>query len=343
MVQLFFMSKTTYQIDIDGYIGDYAYSKRYVRNILENNKNNDVFARFNSLGGNLDHGLDIAERFRDHGNVTVDMFGFNASSSTLASLGAKKVRMSSAGFYLIHKCMNWIDIWGSKNADEIEQIIADLKKNKEENDKIDLIIAQQYSNKTGKTINEILPLMKVGGWLTANEAKEWGFIDEIIKSDEKINMASMEAKFNAFGLPTNRINTENLFTNIKNPVTMKRQFEKVNAILGVAELASTEEGVYVQETQLEAIENNVTTLQTDVATQTERANNAEADATAKANIIAERDNTIAQLNAQIANLQNGAGADNNDVTKDNDASGKNPMEEEFKIFNAANELYKALP
>ena len=60
------MSKTTYQIDIDGYIGDYAYSKRYVRNILENNKNNDVFARFNSLGGNLDHGIDIAERFRDH-------------------------------------------------------------------------------------------------------------------------------------------------------------------------------------------------------------------------------------------------------------------------------------
>lgn len=337
------MSKTTYQIDIDGYIGDYAYSKSYVRSILEQNANNAVFARFNSLGGNLDHGLDIADRFENHANVTVDMFGFNASSSTIASLGAKKVRISESGLYLIHKCMNWIDIWGSKNADEIEQIIEDLKKNKEENDKIDLVIANKYSKKTGKTINEILPLMKVGGWLNAKEALEWGFVDEIIQSAEKINMADMQNKINAFGLPTNSLFKENIFTNPKSPVTMNKQFQKINAILAVQEMASTEEGVFLQEEQLETIETTVTTLEANVTTERERANNAEALNTTHAETISQRDATIADLTAQVEALTKAPGASSNGVVKNNDGAGSKDTDDFYATLQSATELYKALP
>lgn len=347
------MAKNTYNIDIDGYIGEWYYSKRYVRQELEKS-NDEVFrVRMNSLGGQLDHGLDISDRFSDHGNVEVDLFGFNASAATLATLGAKTVRMSASGFYLIHKVMNWIDIWGSKNADEIATIITELEANKQENEKMDLVIAQKYSDKTGKSINELLDLMKVGGWLNATEAKEWGFVDEIIKSKDKVNMQEMQNKLNAFGLPTNMIRKENLFTNkIEQP--MKKQFIKVNAILGVEKLESTEEGVYLNEAQIEALDTKVNELETSVTTEKENARLAtekvataeQKENEAKAEVV-EKEKKINKLTAEIKTLKGTAGDGTSSVVKENDVTDTDHAVDSAASFTScaksAKEMYDMLP
>lgn len=339
------MSKNKYQIDIDGYIGEYQYSKRFVKNELSKYPGQLVRVRINSMGGSLDHGLDIAERFGEHGNVEVELFAMNASAATLATLKAKKVSMSSSGFYLIHKVMNWVDVWGNMNADEIAQVIEDLNKNKEENQKMDLVIAQMYSEKTGKSLNEMLNLMKIGGWLNATEAKEWGFIDEIINVKEKINLGEMSNKLNAFGLPTNFISKSNFFTNIKTSEPMNKQPLKINAILKVEQLESTEtDGVFLNEAQIETIDKEIETLEGRVNTLTTEKTNAEQRATTAETQVTEKDNEIADLKTQIENMKKNPGATTTTgVGKETDSKTDEVEDEFFNTASAAKSLYDVLP
>ena len=140
-----------YEIDIDGAIGAYGYSKQYVRAALEKHKNKPVNVRINSLGGSLNDALDMAARFNEHGQVTVYMFGYCASAATVASLGAAKVVIDENAFYLAHKVMNWVDIWGLLNADEMQATIEELEANKRDNEKMDLVLARMYAKKSGPT------------------------------------------------------------------------------------------------------------------------------------------------------------------------------------------------
>jgi ATP-dependent protease ClpP protease subunit len=190
-------------IVVDGYIGPYQFSKQYIRNELSGNTKNPVTVQISSLGGNVDHALNIHDQFAEHGNVTAELSAFVASSATLIALGAKEVRMNENSFYLIHKPMNWVDAWGSMNEDDIEAMIAKLEKSKQELAKITLQLAKMYVKKTGKSLNAILDLMKEETWLTAEEAKEWGFIDEIYAAEETQNFldTKMVAMITASGYP----------------------------------------------------------------------------------------------------------------------------------------------
>ncbi len=191
----------TYNLNIDDYIGRWGYSKQYVRNQLAGLKGKPVNVRISSLGGAVDDGLDIRQQFVDHGNVTAYLYGLVASSATIAALGAKKVCISRYCLFLVHKVSNWVDAWGQYNADQIQQLIDELKENKLQNDKFDLVLANMYAAKCNKKVDDILDVLKAGRWLTAQEALEYGFVDEIIEGDEdKLNLAAYEGKVNMLGL-----------------------------------------------------------------------------------------------------------------------------------------------
>jgi ATP-dependent protease ClpP protease subunit len=195
------MAQTT--LNIDAYIGALGYSKQWAKQKLAEAGTNPVFANISSLGGDIDHGLAIHDLFVDHGNVTARLSGFVASSATVIACGAKVVKMNSTAFYLVHKVSDWINEYGFKNEDEIQQLIEKFTQKAEENKKIDLVIAQIYAKRTGKEVSEIIDLMKKATWLTAEEAKEWGFVDEIVEMAGKINelTASKMAMIEAAGLP----------------------------------------------------------------------------------------------------------------------------------------------
>ena len=345
------MSTPTYQIDIDSYIGYYGYSQNYVRNKLNELKNQEVFIRSNSLGGGVNDGLGIYQAIGDHGNVQVDLYGFNASTATWMNGKAKKVRIAANGFYLIHKSMNEVSIWKAMNADELAVLIEELKVNLDENNKVDEVIAQMYVAKTGKSITEILDLMKIGGWLNATEALEWGFVDEIIPTIEKINMAGMKEKFNALGVPTNRFNSEDLFTQ-KTNIKMKKQPIKINAVLDVPSLESSDGGVFLNEAQIEKIETQIDTLEK--AVNTEKANvvtekglvtAAETRANTAEGTVATQATKIIELETQVENLKRGAGASDKKVNKETDDDGGDGGENKDAFVNTvanARKLYDSL-
>ena len=269
-------------IIIDGTITSYGYSKQFVRNELAGNSKNAVTVKISSLGGSVDEALSIYDQFIEHGNVTAELSAFVASAATLISLGAKTVRMNENSFYLIHKAMNWVDAWGAMNEDEIEALITKLEDTKQYLAKVTLQLAKMYVKKTGKTLDEITALMKQQTWLNAEEAKAWGFVDEVYVPSVAINYFEnhqMVAMITSNGFPQlprktnptileiqnvnedsffekiwNRIVNQQREVKIKNTVIMVKQFSHLNNVLSVEALESTNEGVFLNEGQLQSVE-----------------------------------------------------------------------------------------
>lgn len=354
-----------YTIDIDNFIGTYGYSKVFVKNILSKNSSKDVTVRLNSLGGSVDDALDIAAQFQEHGNVTVDMYAFNASASTLLSLGAKKARMHVDSLYLIHKAMSWVDSWGYMNEDNIQELIDQLEKEKNENAKITLVLARKYATKSGKSINEILDLMKKETWLNSQEAKEWGFVDEVFgdQSSGKKNIMddSLINKMNAIGLPiperTNKENSQadpdketvttwleekwNQLTGGKdkknktdnNPQTpiinMKKEWTHINTILSVDGVEESEGKVNLTTDQVEKINAEL-----------KAANTAKETA---GNLVTDKTNRIAELELELKNLKEADGASTNPVNKEADGGKSYSGGSAYENLAAAYELNKILP
>ena len=285
-----------FQIDIDGQIGQYGYSKQYVRQILAQYKGQPVNVRVNSLGGSLDDALDIAARFNEHGDVTVFMFGYCASAATVLALGAKKTVIDENAFYLVHKVMNWVDIWDTLNADQLQDLIDELEKNKRDNEKMDLVLAKMYAKKSGHTANEIMAVLKEAAWLTADEAKNWGFVDEI-GTGLKYAPAAIENKLNAFGLPLpkpreNKLSAIDKIKNMfnKNVSAMLTNYLNLNALLKVEGFEERENSVPMTADQLTAIDNELKA-------------NAAAIESLKADNEA-KENTIKELQEKVAALEN---------------------------------------
>ena len=331
----------TYNINIDDYIGRWGYSKQYIRNQLAGLKGKPVNVRISSLGGSVEHGLDIRQQFLDHGDVTAYLYGLVASSATIAALGAKKVCISKYCMFLVHKVSNWVDAWGQMNADQIQELIDDLKENKLQNDKFDLVLAQMYDNKCNKQIDEILDTLKAGRWLTAQEALEYGFVDEIIEDakEDKVNLASFTDKLNVLGFPAlpqmdNKEDKESGWfqrimekldafspllksennTHLINLI-MKKDYQKVNAILNVEGLEFDKDGkVTLTEAHVKALNEKVDALEKEAS---------------------DKQAEVDDLTKQVDNLKK---ADGDDTKKNEGGEG----EEVEDIFKEANDLYNSL-
>lgn len=198
------MPKTAYHISLKGYVGGYDFDRSTVDRELAKNEGKQVNVLIDSLGGSLATGLSISAAFKNHGNVNVHFVGLNASAATIASLGAAHISIDAGAMYLVHQCSMAFFEWGSLNSAQFATLIADCEKIKADLDKLDLNCAQLYAARCKRKTEDLLALMKVGGWLTAKEALDWGFVDEITDlADEpapKLTDALASAMANA-GMP----------------------------------------------------------------------------------------------------------------------------------------------
>ena len=159
------MSKTAYNLHLKGYVGGADFDRNAVYNILAKNSGKQVNVLIDSLGGSLATGLSISAAFKNHGNVSVHFVGLNASAATIASLGASHISIDAGAMYLEHQCSTAFFEWGSLNADQFASLIADCEKIKMDLDKLDLNCAQLYAARCKGKPEDLLALLKVGGWL----------------------------------------------------------------------------------------------------------------------------------------------------------------------------------
>ena len=317
-----------YDFEIVGDIGYGFGSKAYVAAKLKELKGKAVNVRMNSLGGNVGDALDIVARFQEHGNVTIHMKGMNASAATVIAMGAKKICMDKNGVMLIHNCLNVVLELGWMNANEIQEAIERLKTQAEDQAVIDRVIASVYSNRTGKTFDEIKEVMDRGGWLTSEDCLKLGLVDEICDETKgeakaqfaaRANFAELQMAYNLPDLPAMTLEQKLTNTLIKTEESMRKFFDSVLAWFGIEAMAEvTDEqmdGVLAQVEQKhnemkgaldtanatiaerdQTIAEQVQTIEAHVATITER----DATIAQNATVIAEHEATIAGHVATIA-------------------------------------------
>lgn len=301
--------RKSYHLHLKGYVGGWNFDSNYVDYILEKFKDDEVHVLINSLGGSVATALSVSAAFARHGNVHVHYEGMNASAATIASLGAKSVTIDRNAMYLVHKCSQFMLVWDQMNADQLDAFIQECEKTKKDLDKIDLNIAKGYAQRCKKDQADLLALMKEGGWLTAEEALDWGFVNEVtdLPEDEKPVMTAEVKEFLAAeGIPVPNVPMDEdadergllgrlkeflrgLYPNSEttNQVlsTMKKTYVNVCKILKCEGLDCEDGKIVMTEEQVQFIEDKMTTDGEQLAT-------LQAD-------IAQRDQEIADLKAQI--------------------------------------------
>ena len=176
-------------LEVNGMIDHYGWQRTNIRYFLNKNKGNAVRLKVNSFGGSVNEAIAISKLLEDHGNVTVEFIGFCASAVTWMAFGAKTREMHEDSLWLCHKSSIRVDIYRTMNSDQLADTIKQLENEKKNQDAIDLIIAKKYADMCAdkdKSLADVFDLMKQERWLSADEVKEWGFIDNIIPGINKI-------------------------------------------------------------------------------------------------------------------------------------------------------------
>ena len=163
------------------YFGMEATSAKTIAEALPKD-GSDVVIEVNSNGGLVTVGSDIYTALKNYsGHVTAEVTGMAASACSVAIMGADKVVISPTAQIMIHKAL-LNDVSG--NSDDLESAANALKAS-------DRGIINAYKAKTGLSEDELLELMKNETYMSADEAVEKGFADEIMTFNESEAVASI--------------------------------------------------------------------------------------------------------------------------------------------------------
>ena len=245
-------------IDIDGVIGEDWFSEgnttQTVKDDIEavnNIKADTITVNINSLGGDYFHGIGIHNILANHSaRVEINIQGWTASAGTIIAMAGDKISIAANAGFLIHNA--WTMTVGNKV--ELQNLIEQLGI-------IDSNQARMYSKRTGKSEAEIQALMDEndgnGRWLTAEEAQEWGFVDEVYETVKVAACTKASAESQLMNLQTNKTNDMTMFEKILNKVdeVLKHVSPKAEAEEETPAVEPTEE---VVEETTEPVEEVVT-------------------------------------------------------------------------------------
>lgn len=142
----------------------------------------ELEVEINSGGGSVFAGSDIYTALKGHkGKVTVSITGLAASAASVIAMSGDVVKMSPTAQFMIHN----VSAQGSGDHRDMQHMAEILKSANE-------TVANAYILKTGKSKEEILQMMDDETWLTAEKAKEYGFIDEVMftKDESKFQLVA---------------------------------------------------------------------------------------------------------------------------------------------------------
>ena len=176
-------------IDIDGEIGFDWWAMTMeeaqrntsdsISKVLKDISASKITVNISSPGGDVPDGLVIHDLLREHAaTVTTHVRGMTASIATVIAQAGDYRRISKNALYLVHQS------WSIAmcNVNDMMDMAGTLAT-------IDGKIAQLYADRSGKDVETFKELMAKsngdGIWITAEQALEYGLVDEIVEPGKK--------------------------------------------------------------------------------------------------------------------------------------------------------------
>jgi len=164
-----------------GIFGEIGWDVKPEQIKAELEKQKEVTVLIDSMGGEVFAGLTIFNLLKSHPfNVNVEILGMAGSIASVIALAGDSIKMAETASFFIHNAL--IPMTGG-NAE-------DLRDQADTLETISNTIRNVYQGKTNVNAERLQTLMDEESILTASEALDLGFVDEII------NPVAMAAKFN---------------------------------------------------------------------------------------------------------------------------------------------------
>ncbi len=246
---------------------------------LKDLKGKDITLHINSTGGDVFEGQAIYTALKNYtGKVTAKIEGLAASMATVIALAADSIEMTSNSLFMIHSPMS--NVFGNKS--QMRRQINALEK-------VEATMINVYSKRSNLDEEKISFMMDAETWLSADEAKEMGFVDSVAgKMDivAKYDMSGFENKtaediLTTFG--NEEIKTEgkmneetmkNWFTEIKSLIVGKTEETAQAEPAAQTETVATEEAVNVDDlkARLDSLTEERDSLSQKLSVQKEKSN-----------------------------------------------------------------------
>lgn len=211
-------------IYVYGEISDYKYfpedtTPTMVRDAIKEMGDIDILnLHFNSGGGSVFAGAAISAIInsykKDGLKVNSYIEGLCASMATQICMVADKIYMNDNAMFMIHNSA--MMTWG--NADDLEKGAELLRK-------VDENAVSTYMPRFKGTEEELKQLLADETWMTAKEAKDYGFVDEVMTTVAKVAASANGIKMN--GVEFNK----DIFQKIKDKIKITESEDDVKDVL----------------------------------------------------------------------------------------------------------------
>lgn len=170
----------------ENWYGDGLTAKRFARDLKALGEIDQILVRINSPGGAVFDGIAIYNTLKAHG-ATIEVFveGLAASIASVIAMAGHTIRVGHGAMFMVHN--PWTIAMG--DADDMREV-ADML------DKVGESLIDIYHTRTGLEVAELRKLLDAETWLTAAEAVEKNFADEVdqasTEEDDKATSAFRE-------------------------------------------------------------------------------------------------------------------------------------------------------
>lgn len=167
----------TLMLDMYGIVGDWwegNTAEEFKSQLNRAGAVSNIHMDVHSLGGFLQDGLPIHNMLLEHpAKVTATVQGYAASMMSAILMAADTISAHESVWIMIHNAHG--GVLGTAE---------DMEREAEWMRKTNAMAANIYAKRTGQSLEKIQEMMAAETWLTGTEAKELGFVDELITIEQ---------------------------------------------------------------------------------------------------------------------------------------------------------------
>jgi ATP-dependent Clp protease protease subunit len=229
------------EMELYGYISEYSWfddditPKLFKDDLYKFGAGGPITIRMNSYGGDVIAASMMRAIIQDYpGRVTVRIDGIAASAATVVAMAGDLVKIQDTAYFMIHDPLV-VFFLAALNIEDLGRLLDELKTVKGG-------IMGAYQDRTGLSSTRISKMMTDETWMSAQEAVDLGFADQVVGGKSK-------KKDKAVQPPAPAVAMINAIKNYRNvPAELMKRLQSVNVQPAVMQVDNPSDGDHNQAT-----------------------------------------------------------------------------------------------